>query len=74
MVGMLASSPVDRGTWVQDPSRLKPKTIKLVFDAFSLSAQLSGVRTKINWLEIGIIWPSGVTNLPTDCCFSYLAL
>ena len=54
--------------------RVKPKTIKLVFVAFPLSTQQSGVRAKTGWLEIKIMCPSGVTCLPTDCCFSGLAL
>jgi len=35
----------------------------LVFAAFPLSTQLYGVRTKIGWLRIRIMCPSGVTCL-----------
>ena len=27
-----------------------------------------------SWFEIGIMCPNGATCLPTDCCFSKLAL
>ena len=32
--------------------------------------QHEGVRTKTGWLRMRIMCPSGVTCLPTDCCFS----
>ena len=56
------------------PDRVKPKTIKLVFVAFPLSTQHSGVRAKTSWLGIGIICPSGATYLSVNCCFNELAL
>jgi hypothetical protein len=60
MVSVLSSCAVDRGF---ETRRVKPKTIKLVFAAFPLSTQLYGVRTKIGWLRIRIMCPSGVTCL-----------
>ena len=53
---------------------VKPKTIKLIFIAFPLSTQQQGERTKIGWLGIGIMCPSGATCLPMDCYFIELAL
>ena len=38
--------------------------LKLVFAA----------RAKTGWLGIGAIYSCGATCLPTDCCFSELAL
>jgi hypothetical protein len=56
------------------PGRVIPKTIKLVFVASPLSTQHKGERAKTGWLRIRIICPSGATCIPTDCCFSDLAL
>jgi hypothetical protein len=64
-VSVLDSSVVD---WV------KPKAIKLVFVASVLSTQHLEERVKTGWLGNRIMCPSGVTCLPTDCCFSELAL
>ena len=68
MVGMLASSMVDR------EFEHKPKTIKLVFVASLLSTQHYGERAKTGWLGIRIMYQSGATCLSEDCCFSELAL
>jgi hypothetical protein len=56
------------------PGRVKLKTIKLVFVASPLSMQHQGERTKTGWLGIRIMCQSGAICLPTDCCFSELAL
>jgi hypothetical protein len=45
------------------------QTIKLVFVASPLSMQYEGERAKTGWLRIRIMFPSGATCLPTDCCF-----
>jgi hypothetical protein len=66
MVSVLTLSAVDR--------RVKPKTIRLVFVASTLSTQHYGERGKIGWLGIRITCPNRVTFLPADCCFSELAL
>ena len=71
MVCVIASSSVDRGF---EPEWFKPKTIKLVFVASPLRMQHEGVRVKTGWLGIRIMCPNGATYLPTDCCFSQLAL
>jgi len=41
-----------------------PETMKLVYAA----------RIKTGWLGIRVIYSCGATCLPTDCCFSELAL
>jgi hypothetical protein len=56
------------------PDRLKLKTIKIIFAAFPLNMQHWGVRTKTGWLKIRMMCPIGGTYIPTDCCFSELAL
>ena len=56
------------------PDWVKPNTIKLVFVASPLSMQDQGERAKTGWLRIRVMCPSGMTYLPTDCCFSELAL
>ena len=56
------------------PDRVKSKTIKLVFVASLLSTQHLGERAKTGWFGIRIMYPSGVTCLSADCCFSELAL
>jgi len=68
---MLTMIAVDHGFVVG--SRVKPKTMKLVFAVSSLSTQNKGVRAKTGWLEISTIYQNGVTCLPADCCFSELA-
>jgi hypothetical protein len=55
-------------------SQVKPKTMTLPFVASPLSTKHERVRAKTGWLGITIMCPSGVTCLPTDCCFSELAL
>ena len=69
-VNVLTSSAVDRGFEPQ----LKPRTVKLVLVASPLSMQHQGERAKTGWLGIRLMCPSGATCLPTDCCFSGLAL
>ena len=66
MVSVLASSVVHHGF---EPGWVKPKTIKLVFVAGTLSMQ---ERAKTGWLEIKIMCLSGATS--TDLCFRELAL
>jgi hypothetical protein len=55
------------------PGRVKPKTLKLVFVASTLSTQHLGERAKTVWFGIRIMCLSGATCLPADCCFSELA-
>ena len=51
------------------PGWVKPKTIKLIFLASSISTQHKGVRTKtVDGLDTGQCVPSGATCLPADCC------
>ena len=50
------------------------KTIKLVFVASLLTTVDYGERTKTGWLRIKIMCQSGTTCLPTDCCFSDMAI
>ena len=71
MVSVLVSSAIDRGF---EPRSGQTKDYKLVFVASPLSTQHYGERAKIGWLGIRIMCPNGVTFLPTDCCFSELAL
>jgi hypothetical protein len=54
--------------------RVKPNIIKLIFAASSPSRQHYVVQAKTGWLGIRIICLNGATCLPTDCCFSELAL
>ena len=54
--------------------RVKPKTIKLVFTATSVSVQLQGVRGKNGWFGIMIMCPSEATCLPGNFCVSELTL
>jgi hypothetical protein len=77
MVNMLASSVVDRGVIVNmlDSSvvdRVKPRAIHLVFATYLLTTQLQAAKANTGWLGVSIIYPSGVTSLPADCCFSEL--
>ena len=55
------------------PGRVNAKTMNLVFVTSQVSIQPYGV-SKIGWLGIRKMCPSGVTCLPKDCCFSELAL
>ena len=71
MESVLASSVVK--LWVRAPIGSN-QTIKLVFVASPLCMYHQGERSKTGWLRIGIMCPSGVTCLSTDCCFSELAL
>ena len=56
------------------PSQVKPKTIILVFVTSPLRMQHHGDRAKTGLLIIKIMCQSGTTCLPTNCCFSKLAL
>ena len=56
------------------PGGVKTKTINWVFVASPLSMDHEEERAKTGWLGIRIMWPSGATCLPADCCFSELAL
>jgi hypothetical protein len=52
--------------------RIKPQTVKLVFvDKHTVSTELE---QRLGWLGIGIMCLSGVICLPTNYCFSELAL
>jgi hypothetical protein len=73
MVSLLAPSEVDRG-FEPRLGQSKAKDYKLVCVASPLSTQHSGKRATTGWLGIRIIFPSGVTYLPADCCLSELAL
>ena len=53
---------------------VKPHAITLVCVASPLSKQHQGEIAKTGRLEIRIMYPSGATYLPADCCFSELAL
>ena len=55
-------------------SRVKPKTVKLVFAAPPLRTNHLGVEAKTGWIRIRIMCPSEVRCPPADCCFSELAL
>ena len=72
MVSMLAESSVGGSfeTWSGET-----KIIKLAYAASSLSTHHKEVTSKTDWFGIRIMRrPSGVTCLPSDCCFSELAL
>ena len=66
LVSVLASNEVCR--------RVKPMTMKLVCFASPLSTYHQGERANTGWLGIIIMFPSGATCLPAECCFSELAL
>ena len=68
MVSVLVSSVVDHEF---EPRVGQPKTIKLVFAAKHAALRR---KSKTGRLGIRIMWPSGATCLPADCCFSELAL
>jgi hypothetical protein len=71
MVSVLASSVVDHGF---EPRSGKPKNMKLVFVASTLSTQHKGERAKMGWFGTRKICQSEETHLSVDCCFSELAL
>ena len=76
MVSVLASSTVDCGF---EPRSGQTKEYKIGMCCFSAKHILSikEIRAKTGWLGIRIIiimYPSGATCLPADCCFSELAL
>jgi hypothetical protein len=70
MVSVLASSAVDHGF---DPRWDRTKDYKIGICFFS--AKHTALRRKNkDWLEIRIMFQSGATCLPADCCFRELAL
>jgi hypothetical protein len=71
MASVLAPCAAHRGF---EPSRVKPKTIKLVFVASPLSTQHEGERAKYYRFKIRIKCQGGATFVLADCCFSALAL
>ena len=54
--------------------KVKPMTIKLFFADSSLSMHHEGVAAVTGWLGIRIMYQSGATCLPVDCCFIELPL
>jgi hypothetical protein len=54
--------------------RIIPRNIKLVIAASLLNIHHSRVRVKTGWLKHRIMYASGATCLPVDCCFSQLCL
>jgi hypothetical protein len=73
MVSMRASNSVDRG-FEHRPGQSEDYEIGMCCFSVKLNTQHSGVRTKTGLLGIRIIYPSGTTCLPAECCFSELAL
>ena len=71
MVGVLASSAVDRGFKILS-GQTKDYTIGMCCSP--LGTQHSGERTKTGWLGIRIMCPNGATCLPVDCSLSELVL
>ena len=69
MVSGLASSAVDRGI---EPRSDQIKDNKISICCFSSKHSALAVRPQTGWLSIRIMSSSGVTCLPTDCCFSEL--
>jgi len=67
---------LSRMQWIvgSSPGQVKQKATNLVFVASPLSTQHWGERAKNGWLRIRIMYPSGVTCLSADCCFSELTL
>ena len=53
---------------------MKPKTLKLEYAASPLFTRYYRERAKIGRLGIRIIFLSGTTCLPVDCCLSELEL
>ena len=54
--------------------KVKPMTIKLVFADSPLSMHHEGATAVTGWLGIRIMYQSGATCLPVDCCFIELPL
>jgi hypothetical protein len=71
MVSVLAASAEDRGI---EPRLGQTKENKIGICYFSAKHAALRERAKTGWLGIRIMCPSGATRLPTDCCFSELAL
>ena len=71
MVSVLASSAVDRGFEVRTGQN---KDYKIGICCKSVKHTALRRKRKTGWLGIGIMCPSELTCLPTDCCFSWLAL
>ena len=70
MASVLASSAVD----CEFESRSdQTNDCEIGFCCFSAKHAALG-RTKTGWLGIRIMFPSGATCLPADCCFSRIAL
>jgi hypothetical protein len=69
MVRVLASTAVDRGF---EPRSSQNKDYESGICCFS--AKHTAESAKTAWLGNRIMCPSGATCLPTDCCFSELAL
>ena len=72
MVGVIASSEVDRG--FEDRSGKIKRLCRLVFVVSTLSTQHLGERAQIGWLGFGKMCPSGATCLSAEGCFSELVL
>ena len=70
MVSMLATSVVDLGF---KPWLGQTKDYKISICCSSAKHATLSVRAKTGRLGIWIMCRSGVTRLPTDCCFSELA-
>ena len=71
MASVLASGELDR---VFEPRSVRPKTMKLVRVASSLSTQFKGDMSKTCWFGIRITSPSDATCSPVDSCLSKLAI
>jgi hypothetical protein len=46
----------------------------MVFAASLLYTQDEEVGAKTGWSRIGVMYPSGASRLPADCCVNELAL
>ena len=62
---------LDRGF---EPWSSQNKEYEIGICCFSAKHSALRSKSKTGWLEIGIMCQSGVACLPTDCCFSELAL
>jgi hypothetical protein len=71
MVSVLTSSTVDCG---YEPRSSQTKDYEIGICCFSARHAALGEKAKTGWLGIRIMCQSGATCLPTDCCFSELAL
>ena len=73
LVSILILSVVDWG-FKHQSGQIKDNKIGINLLRSLLSMQHYRIRAKTGWLGITIICPFRVTCLPTDCCFSELAL